>query len=280
MRHSNETANFVPRLEAMLRSEGRAESTVERFAQQVPLILDNLVSWDEDGIMKLIGGTLADTKPSYRRFNFYVMKRMFRLEKIKWPHTDDLKPPRVPRSSIKRVRFSSDEIAQLVGNSNVLNPRDRYYLALSIIYGLRREELTRQRKGDLRGKRILIKVGKGGDPRWHIVPKALHPILSAYDFENPEPIISKKKMSTLFHDICGMCGATTNKGDGWHKIRRALVRALRRAGHPSDDIHNFMRWEQKKDEMVEIYAGELEPEDLKMIDEKILRKHPFLPLWS
>jgi len=279
MPRRNETTNFVPRLEAMLRSEGRAESTVERFGQQAPFILDNLVSWDDAGIMKLIGETLADTKPSYRRFNFYVMKRMFRLEKIKWPHKDDLKPPRVPRSSIRRVRFSSDEIAQLAGNSNVLNPRDRHYLVLTIIWGWRREELTRHKKEDLRGDRILVKVGKGGDPRWHIVPETLRPILNAYDFENPEPITSKKKMSTLFHQICEMCGVTTNKGDGWHKIRRALVRALRRAGHNRDDIHVFLRWKQKED-IVGIYAGELEPEDLEMIDDKILKKHPFLPLWG
>ena len=280
MLNDDDIGNIVSQMGATLRSEAASEKTIERYKQQVELILPKLASPNANDIKQFLGEALAQVKPSYRRYNYYVLKKVFKLLKVKWP--EDLGPPRVPRSSVNRARFSPNEIASLVKHSTVLNPRDRFYSVMSVVYGLRREELTRLQKIHRKENKILVLVGKGGDPRWHIVPEEIRPILDGYDFENPEPITSVGMMSAQFHQICEMCGVETKKGDGWHKIRRTLIRSLRRNGYSRDDVHLFLRWKQPKSflDIVDVYTGELEPEDLEMIDERIFQRHPFLHLWE
>ena len=264
--------------EQSLRAESMSEETITQYLAHAARITGLLESADEAGVRKYLGETLKDVKPTYRRFNYCVLRRLFRMWKVPWP--EDIRAPKVPQSSISRPRFQIEQIEKIIKARSNLDDRARYYLAMSTTYGLRRGELLKSRyeHRDLLRRRVLVMTGKLGIQRWHIIPDAIIKDLS-WDFTNPMPLTNARRMSELFHYICIVSGVESKAQDGWHTIRRSLVRCLRRAGVPKDERWAFLRWKQKGD-TDDIYAGELEPEDFEGIDQKVLSKHPFLPFYS
>jgi len=268
--------------EAALSAEGLEEEVVKQYASRARSIVEQLESPDEAGLQKFLGETLKGKMDNYRRFNYFVLKKLFAFAKVPWPN--GVKIPKLHQASVHRPRYSLEQVTTLIQNSPRLNPRDCYYFVLAIIYGWRRKELALSRPEhlDRARKRILVMTRKGGQPRWHLVPDSIFPTLAGYNFVDPPPITDPKKMSALFHEICKTCGLETKKRDGWHNIRRALVRQLKRPPHKNskDDIHTFLRWEEDRKDMVNLYGGELEPEDFEGVDAKILANHPFLLVWA
>lgn len=169
-------------------------------------------------------------------------------------------------------------------------PRHCAFLALSTIYGVRREEMVKLRPGhiDLAHRTIFIETAKHGRQRYHVIPDAILSYLHAWRF----PQISLSYASQTFVEIRNMVGF---KGKvaydiGWHSIRRILVQLLVRAGIEELDVNQYLRWKRSASNMLPRYFStpvvswggtqrDLPTDDVK-IDQAIFAIHPFLPAWT
>lgn len=180
---------------------------------------------------------------------------------------------KVRESDINRSIFSRDEVCEMIRRGkNVLSGRELAYLALSSIYGLRREELTNL---EVNGETVVVDTVKGGRVTTHLIPDGIKPYLVGYERSDVW------YMSFVFRRMMRKLGVKLNgSAYGWHSIRRALVSELVSEDASLFNILRFMRWSDARlvseFSMVVIYAKREQGK----IDRAIFEVHPFLPIWG
>jgi hypothetical protein len=214
-------------------------------------------------------------------------KYCFDICKVDWPKITT----RAEESDVESLPFETREIKMMVdaAKADKLLPAQAAYLAISTVFGLRCEELTKichpgpegGRKDpndiDYDGKRIFIRTVKGGDKRWQALPDEIVPYLKQYDFK-------RAYSPDRFAEMCGLietkAGVIHISRRAWHGIRRSVDTALmvslkeNNIENASDDVRMFMRWKLSAD-MEKRY----DKEDKLKNDRLVFKYHPLLAMW-
>jgi len=231
-------------------------------------------------------------KPGTVNLHFRVIRRLYAVNGLEWEFTRG-EAPVIKELDEYRPQLSPDIIEQMAyrAKTGKLYPEHQTFIALSTIYGLRREEMANIRAKDvnLRKSSIYISTLKSGRERYHLIPKEIKPIIAAHNFDQVFPLGS---LSVMFKRIIVHSGYRDLKKVrlGWHTVRRALVTGLVDNGCPLVALKAFVRWRSGEGEMampsryygnVMITAKDNEPVlQTARGDEEIFEKyHPFLQFW-
>jgi Heavy metal binding domain len=281
-----------------------AQNMLKRMSSSRMRSLRSLTSYAETAVrfFDIIGGARVPAEQDWHdyfmvrrrqhikdqtlRTEFYHLKKLAEVNHYRWPfgkldvpHT--FEEPYVPV-------FSVQQIEQLVKAWPGLATTERFYLAVSTVWGLRVNEMVSIKKRDYNTESILFhKSHKEKDVR-RLIPdelKALflvaHPSLS-----------SKSSASDLFARICKKAGVPRERRQSWHSIRHTLTSVLLMAVAKNDLdgslVGEFMSWAKGTigatfggSPMVGVYRrNEAFSQDPFWLDRQILPIHPFLKLWK
>lgn len=204
--------------------------------------------------------------------HIFAIKKFFSSNGLEWEDTIkaqfvnlfDTDTPTISREDLGRVIIATKKHGNLV---------DMSYLALSSIYGLRRQELAEISNNRINKQKSTIHIRsiKHGLERDHLIPDQIG-FIKDYNFEEQKlPTIS-----LLFSKIALLAGYNRESGEGWHSIRRALVSGLFDNEISDASIEFFMRWSPKNISRRYNTQGK----NPSVADAKIFAKHPFLPFWE
>lgn len=216
---------------------------------------------------------------------FWALRKLHLSNGWDWPFSRDDRP--IPPSDVNVPAFTEEEIATLIRNRNLYTEGETFYLALSTTLGVRREELARVAKKDIKDNTILIHTRKGGPERWHLIPDELMPVITAY-----KPTAHWASAQTaMFHRIMEKGLGGHRKGYGWHSIRYTLD-TLGLIACAKHDLYpglwaEYMRWAKKTIGLRfagSAMAGHYTQTDILSsdrfgLDRLLLPIHPLLPYW-
>jgi len=229
--------------------------------------------------------------PGTVNFVFRVIRRLFVVNGLTWPYRRG-EAPAIGQRDEYRPQLSTDVIRIMVtaAKDDKLHEDESCFLALSTIYGLRREEMVDLKPGDvgLANSSIYVSTVKFGRQRYHLMPPEIRPYLAGHDFSQVYSLVG---MSQLFWRIINNSdlGGLKSQRLGWHSIRRAVLDDLIDNGVNPFAARSFLRWKGVTGELAmpaRYYGnvvigldGNTPVLDEAAGDEEIFQKHPFLPMW-
>ncbi len=247
---------------------------------------------DKESINKHLARLKRQGKsPGTVNFAFRVIRTLFNINKLDWPfrrgespqigQRDEYKPALDPE--LIRIMVEAAKNGELEGAPAA-------FLALSSVYGLRREEMCDLQPGDLdfKANTIFISTVKFGRERYHLIPVEIKSYLESHDFSKRYNLT---QMSQLFWVVVNRSGLEALKPQrlGWHSIRRTVLRVLYDIGLNPQLIHYFMRWRGANPELAmdsRYYAttivgleGEIPITQEAESDGEIFKLHPFISFW-
>ncbi|HUY54581.1 MAG TPA: hypothetical protein VMV23_05435 [Candidatus Nanopelagicaceae bacterium] len=225
--------------------------------------------WTAGDVKEYFAGELELGKTkTYLRFQYTALKPLF-------AHSGQVIP--VPRGIVRPPRMDEvhapaldpDEIMAMieVANSGALSPSDTALLAAATIWGFRRSELSRLTK-TAEGF-LTVSAAKTGVQRTHLIPDVMWPPLDGY--EQMEMLL----VSDRFHVIRKAAKVRSQKGGGWHSIRRAVATALWEAGIPGPTINAYMGWSPSSRYSATRYYRPRARD----VDQAVYAVHPYLSMW-
>jgi integrase len=253
--------------------------------------LDHADDTDKENVDKHIKRLTRQGKaPSTINYAFRVIRRLFFVNKLEWPYRRGEAPP-VPYQDKPALAPSLIKVMIDAAKSGNLRPDQACFLAISTVYGVRREELCRIKAKHVNymDNLIFIDTVKDGRPRWHLIPPEILPYLKAHDFKEEYAVAT---MSHIFWQVVNAAGLQQLKSQrlGWHNIRNCVVTMLHRTGLDPFLVHSFMRWKGAEREFAmdvrydatawvdlegqRVIAREAES------DKEVFKLHPLLKLWA
>ena len=257
-----------------------------------PPTADNVRQWVEH-LQKegYADGTVA--------WNFLILGGFFRRAGLEWPFRRG-ESPVIRENQVYAPALDTGDIKSMVEvvrglqspQGPVLPGADhRAFLALSTIWGMRREEMREMTPEFLdQDRRLLfVQTAKRGRQRWHMVPESILPYLAEWGFDRP---VSLSRLTKIFNELKSMVGFTgpLAREVGWHSVRRSAISAADKAGVPRSVIISFFRWKRSVGDMADRYSvsrivgRNTEVRDLDMadrqVDEVMYAHHPFLGFWQ
>lgn len=239
--------------------------------------------------------TLRDSgkKPGTVNFTFRVIRRLFAVNGLTWEFRQG-EAPKIGQRDEYRPQLSPGIIEAMVtaAKSGKLYPEETCFLALSTVYGLRREEMVNLRPKDLNldSGSIYIATIKFGRERYHLIPPAITLYLATHDFSQVYGLSTLNRMFRRILIKSGLYVLKSEKRLGWHSIRRSVFDGLVNAGVNPLAARIFLRWKSAVGEMamparyygnviIDIKGRKPMLEEAKG-DEDIFEKHPFLGFWK
>jgi len=221
------------------------------------------------------------------RFVFSILRTLFKRNGLDWPFRRG-EGPQVRENEINAPALDPDVIAEMIRAIKLDGERqERFFLALSTTYGVRREELLELASGDvnLGGRTLHIHTRKHGRERTHMIPDEIVPALQGYDFS----IVSEFKLLELWYRIEHRIGMSHIDQVGWHSIRRTL-NTLLLDKLPETVVMGFLRWKQRTSSIMpyrysaQRFVGREGTitkvvGEAKDIDTKVFAQHPFIEHW-
>jgi len=216
---------------------------------------------------------------------FVQLKKLAKANGWHWPFTSDDRP--IAEEEPFAPAFTPEEIETLIKAQDKYSKGERFYLAVSTTWGLRREEMVRIRKRDYTDTSIKIKTAKHGPRVEHLIPDEIKLILQSY---HPQ-LTNINSLSHMFYRILDKAGMEQRKGYGWHSVRRTLRTVLEwNLGEkrlPLSLVADFMGWSKRQKGI--IYGGapmlgvyshpEIMSNEPFVVDRLVLSAHPFVKLW-
>jgi integrase len=237
--------------------------------------------YDRDDIIKYLV-YLRDLGKKQNSINC-EMRAIKCLAKIQGWAYPVLSMPKVKADDVYRPLFTLLEMEKLITvGREVLDAGSLAYLALSSIYGLRREEICTVDLGNSGNGHLRVDTLKGGNVTAHLIPVEIKGYLDGYK------LVTKRSMTLGFKRIMRKVGMQLASSDslrgeevgGWHMIRRSLATELVKAEVSVINIVRFMRWSDslfaKELGMLSVYAKK----DQDSVDSEIFKVHPFLRFWK
>jgi len=254
--------------------------------------LDYADSLDKENINNYIKKLKRQGRsPGTLNFAFRVIRRLFAVNGLEWPFRRGEAPQIGQREEVKPA-LDPEVVKAMVqaAKDNVLDSDEACFLALSTLYGLRREEMYNlvSKDIDFKGDTIFISTVKSGRQRYHLIPPEIKPYLEKHDFEAR---YSDTAMSQMFWRIINKSGLEVFKSErlGWHSIRRTLITLLHQSGVDPFTVHQFMRWKGAQRDMAmdtRYHATHFVGlEGTKVVameaqsDKEVFKKHPLLKFW-
>jgi integrase len=253
--------------------------------------LDNAEGLDRISIDHYIEGLKERYKPGSVNFVFRVIRRLFAVNNLPWEYRRS-EAPRIGQGDEYYPQLSTDIIRMMIlaAKNGRLYTDEQCFIALSTIYGLRRQELANVQPKDisLETNALYIATVKSGRERYHLIPSEIRPYLKAHDFNKRYAIAT---LSQMFKRILIKSGARklTANPIGWHSIRRALLVGLADSGVNILAIRTFLRWKAATRDLamparyygsVVVGLGRTEPMRETIKGDEVFAKHPFLGFWK
>lgn len=218
-------------------------------------------------------------------YDFYVLRKLYEANNWTWPFKREDRPE--PPEEVFVQVLTVDQVKTLIQKREEYSNKERFYLALSTTYGIRREELARVRKRDIKDRTIYIRTAKHGVKRTALIPEEIASIIDSYHSKEQKP----GSLSAIFKRIVQKADMKLDKGYGWHSIRACLLTMLEitlaQNGIPPSFAADYMRWSKKT--IGARYFGivtagiyrhlEAASGDPYALDKSILPIHPFLKFW-
>jgi len=189
----------------------------------------------------------------YQNSAYWAIKRLYLVNKWDWPESLETGPRAAEMYEQNAPFFSIDDIERLVfwASANA-EPQEAAMIAVSTTWGLRREEMRRIQPDDIKDDTLLVRTGKHGRARWHLIPEEIQPYIEEYSFE---PRLSLAYVSNLFIIVCMKANISRPDGTGWHAIRRTLAGFFEDQRWQESKIYNYMRWSTSRRGMAMRYAS-------------------------
>ena len=246
----------------------------------------------KEGVNAYIKKLSKHYKPGTVNFIFRVIRRLFISNGLEWDFRRG-EAPQITERDEHRPALAPELIKIMIETAKAGKMDDSLvtFLALSTIYGCRREEMRIITPKDIESKSntIFISTVKGGRQRYHLIPPEIKPLLTQHDFSRQ---YSKTGVSQIFWRIVNAAGLglLTSEDLGWHSIRRPLLSGLIDNGLNAFAAKAFLRWGGNVGElaMPERYYGNvvIGLEGTKVVskatreDKEIFEKyHPFIEFW-
>jgi integrase len=272
-----------------LGSRGKTRNLYLHYAQDFLDYADG--KFDRETIDNYLGGRLQRKhKCSDGTINlvFRIIRTLFNRNNIEWPFNRG-EAPQIRESKVQAPALHPNTVSKMIGA--VRERGDivmKVFLALSTVYGLRREEMVNLTQDDinLKGKTIHIATLKHGRERTHVIPEEILPYLKEYNFDEE---ITDYDIFVLWYQLEHLIGMRHTDHVGWHSIRRTLNTMLLRV-LPEATVYGFLRWKQRTSSHMPFrysavkFVGE-EGETTEVIgealdvDTEVFKVHPFLKFW-
>jgi len=219
----------------------------------------------------LIGEGYSDTSV---RWTFYALKRVYKA--VGSPFTVTLEDlPLGRHGAVHRPVLSPDEVAGLIAFTRRCGSKaERFYLAMSTTFGLRRVELSRLSEESFGEGTVLIDTAKHGAPRTHLIPNEIKPVIRDALQANALGY-SISGLTAMFRELHHKAGLKRDGALGWHSIRRALDTQLLDAGLNYYSVRDFLRWRSSPSDMPALYHHS-NPTD---VDLAVFAVHPYVAYW-
>ncbi len=252
-------------------------------------------SYDEFDIRKFCAQLEKEGKSrSYINSAFSAIKMLLRAKKQALlissrdilPKVEETEQPAMATEDVRKLI----EAVRSDGTSE-----QRFYLALSTIYGLRAGEMVIARREDIdiNNRTILVHTEKGGRVRRHLIPDPVFAIITAFTIKtqrvgtrSPIEYCSASEINMMFKRICSLAGVRRKKRESWHSPRRRLITELITRGVKREEVANFMRWKntagitqhRSRNDPTAMVDKYYHPED-RAVDEEVFEKHPWIEDW-
>ena len=143
--------------------------------------------------------------------------------------------PRVKDSEVNRPVFTAEQVVNIIGRAKeICSERELAFLAAASVYGLRREEI---RTLEVRDGYIKVHTAKDGEVTFQIIPDEIKDYMKGY-----RACSDVRYMTRVFPRIMSKVGLESDRGYGWHSIRRALATELALRNISAINILRYMRW--------------------------------------
>ena len=255
--------------------------------------LDHADGMDRQSIDRYISGLQKKKRsPGTVNFAFGVIRRLFTVNKLDWPYLRG-QAPQITERDERRPALAPELIKLMIAASKdgKLHSDEECFLALSTTYGLRRQEITDIKPGDIDFKAgtLFISTVKHGRQRYHLIPAEIKPYLAAHDFNQQ---YSLPQMSQVFWRIVNNSGLGDLKPErlGWHSLRRSLLTGLIDNGLNIFAAREFLRWKGTtgglamparyySNIVIGLEGKKIVSEEAKGDKEVFEKYHPFLIYW-
>lgn len=239
-------------------------------------------SYDEFDIRKFCAQLEKEGKSrSYINSSFSAIKMLLRAKKQALLISSRDVLPKVEET--EQPAMATEDVRKLIEAVREKGSQDqRFYLALSTIYGLREGEMkiARRQDIDMNNRTILVHTEKGGRVRRHLIPEPVFHIIAGFPFDGTSDL------NMLFKRICSLAGVRRKKKEVWHSPRRRLITELITRGVKREEVANFMRWKntagitqhRSRNDPTAMVDKYYHPED-KAVDQEIFLKHPWIEDW-
>jgi len=263
------------------------EGRCPQYITHARRFLDRVSGFEREDIDQYIE-TLRQEEYSDGTINliFRIIKRMFKVNNIPFPYAYR-ETPRVEvafKPSLDKAVITAMIRAAKKGE---LNPIETFYLCMSTLYGLRAGELAALDSRDINidNGTIFVHTLKGGRQKYHSIPEGCERWLNVRVRQT-----STNRLARIYRRIERKVGMTHYEGVAWHAIRRTLVQELVFAGVNQYVITDFLRWSNRKTDLVGWYfqSQAVGMEGIKIgpgsrdskSDHEVFAVHPFVKEWQ
>jgi len=267
-------------------------SSRNQYVSYARQFLDSADALDKESINKYLAKLKRQKKSAGTiNFAFRVIRTLFNVNKLDWAwrrgeapligQRDEYKPALDPE--LIRIMVEAARTGKLEG-------APACFLALSSVYGLRREEMCDLQPGDmdLKADTIFVSTVKFGRERYHLIPEEIKPYLQSHDFSQR---YSLTQMSQMFWVVVNRSGLEALRPQrlGWHAIRHTVSTLLDDSGLSPYAVHDFMRWKGVErgfamgaryhaSHFVGLEGTRVVTEEAES-DKEIFEHHPLLEFW-
>jgi len=243
--------------------------------------------WDRGAVLRHLERLRkAEYSDGTIKFIYGVIKRLFAANEVGWPLSKG-ETPIIRESEVYAPALHPELIRRAIAAAVAgdLSTDEAALLALSTIYGHRREELIETTREDVTTHKhmLLVRTVKKGRERWHHLPVVIQPFLMAYSF----PALTPHTATAIWLSLEKKAQIPHLEDVGWHSVRRTLIKETGRYCAEMV-VHNFFRFSVRT--MSQRYfstryvGGESDeivmPEGDQENDLAIFTQHPFLADWG
>ena len=220
-------------------------SSHNQYVSYAKNFLDSADVLDKEGINNYLARLQRQGRsPGTVNFAFRVIRTLFNVNKLDWPFRRG-ESPKIGQRDEYKPALDPELIRIMVeaARNGKLDTSPACFLALSTVYGLRREEMCDMEPGDvdLKAGTLFVNTVKHSRERYHLIPAEIMPYLEAHDFSQRYRL---DQMSQLFWVVVNGAGLQALKPQrlGWHSIRHTVSTLLDDSGLSPYAVHDFMRW--------------------------------------
>ena len=180
---------------------------------------------------------------SSRSVHFVQIKKLFEANEWGWPFKKEDRP--ISEDTPTAPALTEEEVMDLILSRGDFSKMENFYLALSVTFGLRAEEMRRVTARDIKDNTIFIRTAKHGQQKIQLIPEEIRPIIDDYRPKQP----SARAMGYAFHRMADKAGLELRPRCNFHSIRRTLLTLLvyNLAEHRKDITYaaQYLRWSKK-----------------------------------